>query len=135
MKDKIKELEIKLHENEIITLKELEEYCRSIYNEMDKLRVDFEKDTLNDSKLCEHFEQINSKHSFSSIMVAGSILAGIELRNMWRDNGKLEGKKEIFPYSEKQINMIDRYHELQDVLDKVEWYIQMNSFEDEEEYE
>ena len=126
---------MKLQEKEIITLKELEEYCRPIYNEMDKLRVDFEKDTLKDIKLLDFFKKSNSVNNFSSIMVAGAILGGIQLRNLWRENGKLDGEKEEFPYNERQFRMIERYNELQDVLDKVEWYVQMNSFEDEEEYE
>ena len=67
--------------------------------------------------------------------MAGAILGGIQLRNFWRENGKLDGENEEFPYNKKQIRMIDRYNELQDVLDKVEWYVQMNSFEDEEEFE
>ncbi len=125
----------KLKENSINTLRELEEYCNLIYEEMKKLRQDFKNNTLNDKKLSEYFKEDNLRDRFSSILVAGTILAGIELRNNWRENGKLEGEKEEFPYNEKQIEMIDRYNELQDILDKVEFYAQINSFEDEEEFE
>ena len=135
MKDIIKELEIKLQKNEIITLKELEEYCNPIYEEMEILKIDFKDDTLNDKKLLEHFKEDNPKNRFSSILVAGTILGGIQLRNIWRENGKLDGEKEVFPYNEKQIKMIDRYNELQNVLDKVERYVETTLFEEEDELE
>lgn len=129
------EIKKKLKENSFNTLRELEECCNLIYEEMKKLRLDFEKNTLNDKKLLEYFKEHDSRDSFSSILVAGTILGGIELRNNWRENGKLEGEKEEFPYNEKQIEMIDRDIELQDILDRVEFYAQINSFEDEEELE
>lgn len=67
-------------------------------------------------------------------MVAGTILGGIQLRNLWRENGKLDGEKEEFPYNEKQIQMIDKYDRLQETLDKLEYYVEF-VFEDEEEFE
>ena len=82
----------------------------------------------------EIFKEDNIKGRFSSIMVAGTILGGIELRNIWRDNGKLEGEKEIFPYNEEQIRMIDKYDRLQETLDKIEHYAEY-ILEDEEELE
>lgn len=119
---KQRQIEVNLKEQEISSKKELEEKCNEIYEQMHNLRDDFEKDTTNDKKLLEYFNDNNTKARFSSIIVAGTILGGIELRNIWRDNGKLEGEKEVFPYSEKQIKMIDQYNRLQETLDKVEWY-------------
>lgn len=119
---KQRQIEVNLKEQEISSKKELEEKCSEIYEQMHNLRDDFEKDTTNDKKLLEYFNDNNTKARFSSIIVAGTILGGIELRNIWRDNGKLEGEKEVFPYSEKQIKMIDQYNRLQETLDKVEWY-------------
>lgn len=129
------EIKKKIKENSFNTFRELEEYCNLIYEEMKKLRLDFKNNTLNDKKLSEYFKEDNPRDRFSSILVAGTILGGIELRNNWRDNSKLEGEKEEFPYNEKQIEMIDRYNELQDILDQVEWYAETTVFEDEEELE
>ena len=58
----------------------------------------------------------------------------IQLRNIWRENGKLDGEKEDFPYNEKQIEMIHKYNRLEETLDKLEYYAEF-IFEDEEEFE
>lgn len=119
---KQRQVEVNLKEQEITSRKELEKICDEIYEQMQRLRIDFEKNTINDKKLVEIFKEDNTKGRFSSIMVAGTILAGIELRNTWRDNGKLEGEKEIFPYNKEQIKMIDKYNRMQETLEKIEWY-------------
>lgn len=119
---KQRQVEVNVKEQEITSRKELEKICDEIYEQMQRLRIDFEKNTINDKKLVEIFKEDNTKGRFSSIMVAGTILAGIELRNTWRDNGKLEGEKEIFPYNKEQIKMIDKYNRMQETLEKIEWY-------------
>lgn len=119
---KQRQVEVNLKEQEITSRKELEKICDEIYEQMKRLRIDFEKNTINDKKLVEIFKEDNTKDRFSSIMVAGTTLAGIELRNTWRDNGKLEGEKEIFPYNKEQIKMIDKYNRMQETLEKIEWY-------------
>ena len=101
---------------------------------MKKLRFEFEQDASADEKLVEHFKNDEPKDRFKNIIVAGTILGGIQLRNIWRENGKLDGEKEEFPYSEKQIQMIDKYNRLQKTLDKLEYYAEF-VFEDEEEIE
>lgn len=119
---KQRQVEVNVKEQKITSRKELEKICDEIYEQMQRLRIDFEKNTINDKKLVEIFKEDNTKGRFSSIMVAGTILAGIELRNTWRDNGKLEGEKEIFPYNKEQIKMIDKYNRMQETLEKIEWY-------------
>lgn len=119
---KQRQVEVNVKEQEITSRKELEKICDEIYEQMQRLRIDFEKNTINDKKLVEIFKEDNTKGRFSSIMVAGTVLAGIELRNTWRDNGKLEGEKEIFPYNKEQIKMIDKYNRMQETLEKIEWY-------------
>lgn len=121
---KQRQVEVNVKEQEITSRKELEKICDEIYEQMQRLRIDFEKNTINDKKLVEIFKEDNTKGRFSSIMVAGTILAGIELRNTWRDNGKLEGEKEIFPYNKEQIKMIDKYNRMQETLEKIEWYVE-----------
>ena len=103
---------------------------KKIYEEIEKmmqdLKEDFEMITENDSNLIEHFKDTSSKDTFSSIMVAGTILGGIELRNLQRENGKLDGEKEVFPYNKEQIKLIDRYNKLQETIDKMEQYAEQN---------
>lgn len=86
--------------------------------EMEKLRYEFKNNTVNDKNLQEHFK--NSKDRFFDIMVASTILGGIDLRNLQRDLGNLDGKEEKFPYNEEQIEMIDRYIELEHRQEELE---------------
>lgn len=81
--------------------------------EMQTLKNEFKQSTLNDKKLLEHFKNDKLTDRFSDIMVAGTILGGINLRNLQRDLGNLDGEEEQFPYNEEQIKMIDRYIELE----------------------
>lgn len=129
-----REVEVQIERRELDTRQKLEEAYDLIDNQMKKLRHEFEQDTGADEKLVEHFRDDDSKDRFKSIMVAGTILGGIQLRNLWRENGKLDGEKEEFPYNEKQIQMIDKYDRLQETLDKLEYYVEF-VFEDEEEFE
>ena len=127
----IEKLRKKVERFDFRTLKEVEEFCKPIYDEMKKIRLDFEKDTISDKTLIEYFKNDDPKDRFTNISVAGSILGGIELRNLWRKNGNLDGEEEKFPYNSKQIEMIDRYHDLEDILNEVEWYVESTVFEDE----
>lgn len=81
--------------------------------EMQTLKNEFKQSTLNDKKLLEHFKNDKPTDRFSDIMVAGTILGGIDLRNFQRELGNLDGEEEQFPYNEEQIKMIDRYIELE----------------------
>lgn len=75
--------------------------------EMQSLRKEFKENTLRDKKLQEHFKDDKPTKRFSDIMIAGTILGGIDLRNFQRDLGNLNGEEEPFPYNEEQIKMID----------------------------
>lgn len=130
----IKIIKKQIENQELNTRKKLEDAYNTIDKEMKKLRIEFEKNTGTDEKLAEYFKNDDPADRYKSIMVAGAILGGIQLRNIWRENGKLNDPKEEFPYSKEQIKMIDRYNSLQDVLDKLEWYAEF-VFEDEEEIE
>lgn len=131
---KQREIEVQIEKQELGTRQKLEEAYDTIDKQMKKLRYEFEQDTGADEKLIEHFKDDDPKDRFSSIMVAGAILGGIQLRNIWRENGKLDDEKEEFPYNEKQIEMIHKYNRLQKTLDKLEYYAEF-IFEDEEEFE
>lgn len=130
----IKIIEKRIKNQEINTKKELEDIYNTIYEEMQLLKKKFEANTGIDKKLAKYFKDNNYMCRYTSILVAGSILGGIELRNTWRDNGKLEGEKEIFPYNEEQIKMINEYDILQGTLDKIEHYAEF-VLEDEKEFE
>ena len=88
--------------------------------EMQSLRKEFKENTLSDKKLQEHFKDDKPTKRFSYIMVAGTILGGIDLRNFQRDLGNLNGEEEQFPYNEEQIKMIDRYIELEHRQEELE---------------
>ena len=103
--------------------------------QMKELREEFRLNTISDQHLLEHFKDDNPKDRFSSIMVAGSILGGIQLRNIWRENGKLDGEKEVFPYNEKQIEMIDKYNRLEKTMDSLIEYAEFIYDGEEEEEE
>ena len=86
-----------------------------IEKEMEQLKKDFKKIALQDEKLKEYFKDKNV--SYDSIRVAGVILGGIDIRNF---NSK-DNQKEKYPYSEEQLKMIDKYHELDTEKDELEW--------------
>ena len=86
------------------------EYLKNA-KEMEMLRYEFKNNTINDKKLQEHFK--DRKDKFFEIMVAGTIIGGIDLRKLQRDLGNLDGEEEKFPYNEEQLKMIDRYIELE----------------------
>lgn len=79
--------------------------------EIEKLRSEFESITIKDKKLQEYFK--NSRYRYFDIMVAGTIIGGIDVRNLQRDLGNRDDKQEQNPYNEEQIKMIDRFTELE----------------------
>lgn len=130
-----REIEVQIEMQELDTREKMEEAYDLIDKQMKKIRKEFKENTITDKKLLEHFKDDNPKDRFSSIMVAGTILGGIQLRNLWRENGKLlDGEKEVFPYNKEQIDMIHKYNRLERTLDKLEYYAEF-IFEDEEEFE
>ena len=98
--------------------------------ELESLRTEFKENTIKDKELLEHFKNDNPPYRFTSIIVAGSILAGIEVRNIQREAGNLEGEKEEFPYTEEQIKMIDRYNELEKRQEDLEREYEQSEEED-----
>lgn len=131
---KQREVEVQIKKQKIDTKQKLEDAYNTIDEQMKILREKFRDNTISDENLLEHFKDDNSKDRFSSIMIAVSILGGIQLRNIWRENGKLEGEKEVFPYNDEQIKMIDKYNRLQETMDKLQYYAEF-IFENEEELE
>ena len=129
-----REVEVQIKKQELDTRQKLEEAYDVINKQMDELREEFRINTISDSHLLEYFKDDDPKDKFSSIMVAGAILGGIQLRNIWRENGKMDGEKEVFPYNEKQVEMIDKYNRLEETMDKLENYAEF-IFEEEEEFE
>lgn len=129
-----REIEVKLEKRELDTRQKLEEAYDTIDKQMKALREEFRNSTISDENLREYFKDDDPKDRFSSIMVAGTILGGIQLRNLWRENGKLNDEKEVFPYNENQIKMINKYQRLEETLENLEYYAEFY-FEDTEEFE
>ena len=98
--------------------------------EMNRLKFEFKQNTINDKNLQEHFKNNNQVDRFSDIMVAGTILGGIELRNEQRKNNNLKGEKEEFPYTKEQVKMIERYYELERKQEELGNQIEENIEED-----
>lgn len=94
-----------------------EKYNRylEIEKEMEQLKNDFKKMTLQDNRLKEYFK--NKDVRFESIRVGGAILGGIDIRNFNKDSQK----QEEYPYSKEQLEIIDKYHELETEKDEIEW--------------
>lgn len=86
-----------------------------IEEEMEQLKENFERVVLQDEKLKSYFK--NKDIRYEKISVAGTILGGIDIRNFNVNNKQ----KEEYPYSEEQIKMIDKYHELETEKDEMEW--------------
>lgn len=113
-------------------LDDTREFYDDILDKIDKLSEEFKNITLKDDKLKEYFKNTSSEETYSSIMVASSILGGIDLRNLQRENDKIDGEKEIYPYTNEQIKMIDRYSRLQETVDIIEQYAERNFSEEDE---
>lgn len=126
-----REGEAKIYESKF-DLDDTREFYDDILDKIDKLSEEFKNITLKDDKLKEYFKNTSSEETYSSIMVASSILGGIDLRNLQRENGKIDGEKEIYPYTNEQIKMIDRYSRLQETVDIIEQYAEQNFSEEDE---
>ena len=113
-------------------LDDTREFYDDILDKIDKLSEEFKNITLKDDKLKEHFKNTSSEETYFNIMVASSILGGIDLRNLQRENDKIDGEKEIYPYTNEQIKMIDRYSRLQETVDIIEQYAEQNFSEEDE---
>lgn len=97
-----------------------EEYdikAKPVLNKMERLRSEFEKITENDQKLAEYFKD---DKRYTSIKVAGVILAGMAVRNLQRENGNLGGELEHSPFTKEQEKMIDNYTELEKMIEYIE---------------
>ncbi len=77
----------------------------------------FRKLTQNNRQLIQHFK---GDTRFTNVMVAGTILAGIELRNLQRENKNLEGELERSPFSSEMEELIDEYAKLEKELEEIE---------------
>lgn len=126
---RLREIILELSSDKYIYHSEMEEYYKYLNSEMDKLRIEFREKTSQDAQLAKHFENDNPKNRYQSIMVAGTILGGIDLRNLRRENENLGGEKEEYPYNEEQIKLIDVYNKFEDTLDKLEQFAELQNTE------
>lgn len=127
-------IEMQIKNDEFRNKKELEDAYNTIHEYMETLRKEFEENTSADKKLEEYFKNDDPVDRYKDILVAGAVLGKIQLRNLWRENGKLKDEKEEFPYNEEQIKMIDKYNRFQNTIDKLEYYAEY-VFDNEEEFE
>lgn len=104
----------------------MEDNFKYLNSEMDKLRNEFRENTSQDKQLSKYFENDNPKDRYQSIVVVGAILGGIDVRNLQRENNKLDGEKEGYPYNKEQIKMINVYKKLENTIQKAEQYVELN---------
>ena len=98
---------------------------------MEKLQELFELETKNDPNLIEYFKE--KQEPFWKIIIAGTIVAGIHLRNIKNEEEKIELEKN--PYNEKQLDMINLYSMLEETKEKIQRYVDLYIVEEEEEEE
>lgn len=123
---KLREIITELSSGKYIYHSEMEDNFKYLNSEMDKLRNRFRENTSQDKQLTKHFENDNPKDRYQSIVVAGAILGGIDVRNLQRENNKLDGEKEEYPYNKEQIKMINVYKNLESTIQKAEQYVELN---------
>lgn len=133
------------NENYIKTYIQKNEYLKyeKIYttteSEMRELSKEFEKLTKNDSNLVEHFKETypsgELKVHFYSVQLAGTILAGIAIRNGCREAGNLDGEMEKSPYTKEQEALIEKYTVMEKALERISDQAEMCDCEDEEDME
>ena len=123
---RLREIIEDLKSGKYIYYSEMENYEEYINKEMENLKKDFRENTSQDVELKKHFENDNLKDRYQSIMVAGTILAGIDVRNLQRENNNLDGEKEEYPYNKDQIRMIDLYSRFDKPLAAAERYVELN---------
>lgn len=100
---KIKDL--KLDKDKEFNLKQ-----ENILEKITDILIKFKNSCYSDENLENYFKE---DRRYGNIQFAESYLAGIELRNLQRKNGKLSGEIENSPYTKEQEEMIDEYSKLQ----------------------
>lgn len=123
---RLREIIVNLESGKYIYQSEMEHNLKYLNSEIEKLRNEFRENTSQDEQLAKYFENDNPKNRYQSIMVAGAILGGIDVRNLQRENNNLDGEKEEYPYNKEQIKMIDLYKRFENTIEKAENYIEIN---------
>lgn len=108
---------------------EIESYYEYLNTQMENLRKSFEENVNEDQELKKYFEEI-TQSNYKSIIVAGVILGGIDVRNLQRENDNLNGEMEEYPYNREQIKMIDSYKKFENTLEDLERYVELNYADD-----
>lgn len=94
-----------------------------LLEKMSEVALRFRELTKEDPHLIEFF---NKGDRFSNISFAEAYLAEIDLRNMQREVGNLEGEIEKSPYSGEQEKLIDKYTKLEMEYENIERKIEEN---------
>ena len=123
---RLREIITELSSGKHIYHSEMEDNFKYLNSEMDKLRNEFRENTSQDKQLAKHFENDNPKDRYQSIVVAGAILGEIDVRNLQRENNKLDGEKEEYPYNKEQLKMINAYKRFENTIQKAEQYLELN---------
>lgn len=86
------------------------------------------------NKLDNDFKEITrSKGLGESLLVASAKIGGIAVRNLQRENNNLDGNMEEYPYIKEELDMIDKFKELNKKIDILDEYMELNYTEEDEE--
>ena len=91
-----RECEVKIYDDRIYSKNELASYYEQNEKDMQKLRTEFNMS----------FPENERNKPEKRILVAVTVLAGIELRNLRRENNNLDGEMEKSPYTQEQEKMM-----------------------------
>ena len=122
-------IEMRIVDNQMYDIKEIDTEYNKITQYMAELKKLFELETKDNPYLIEYFRE--KQVTFWNISVAGTIVAGINLRNL--KNGAENMELEKNPYNEKQNDMINCYSMLEETIEKIERYVELNIEEEEME--
>lgn len=80
-------------------------------------------------------EETKKDEKEEDLLLASAKIGGIAVRNLQRKNNNLDGEYEEYPYSDKQIRIIDKYVDINRALEIMDTYTEQNDLEDADEEE
>ena len=77
-------------------------------------------------------ERTRNKGSEESLLFASAKIGGIAVRNLQRENNNLDGNIEEYPYTKEELDMIDKFKEINKKIDALNEYMELNYTEEDE---
>lgn len=77
-------------------------------------------------------ERTRNKGTEESLLFASAKIGGIAVRNLQRENNNLDGNIEEYPYTKEELDMIDKFKEINKKIDALNEYMELNYTEEDE---